>query len=86
MRSKTQIKIPKGWRPLKIGEQIRKGDKYYIVGDDWHDWLETTCDGYIYAGKNCYIRKKPFTKKPKRIVKKINQNIPCVVFVICIKG
>lgn len=54
---KTKIKIPNGWRVLRIGTMRKGGDKYFNCGK----WIETTLLLSPIVGGLTYIRRK--TKK-----------------------
>lgn len=48
--------IPRGWRRLRAGEtSIRKGDKFYEVGD--RKWMTSARDGLRVSHNYTYIRK-----------------------------
>lgn len=59
---KAEVKIPKGWRRLRRGTKIRKGDKvrYWLPRDS--GWALAICIGYSVGqtiqGPHIYIRRK----------------------------
>ena len=52
------MKIPKGWRKLKRGYEIKDGDKYWHLLEKL--WMTTVMQGYQVGDHNdfTYIRKK----------------------------
>ena len=57
---KSKIKIPKGYRSLRIGELIVKGDMYYYAGM----WLESS----LTLGSRHRLKTRHYIRrvKPKR--------------------
>lgn len=61
------MKIPKGWKQVKLGQLIRKGDKF-LFDEDNDEWVESNAIGVKYgkiglASGTIYIRR---VRKAKR--------------------
>jgi hypothetical protein len=59
------IKIPKGWRQIRVGEVLGRGWKYYHLGMNYSEWRDCDYDRHyterVEKGWNestIYIKKK----------------------------
>ncbi len=53
------MKIPKGWRMLRFGTRIKKGDKFHPLSFDNNKWWPTDCIEFTvgWTSAICYIRR-----------------------------
>lgn len=54
------MKTPKGWKRLKVGDQLMPGDRYYIGNDQWANTVKpySTISAFTMSLAGAYIRKK----------------------------
>jgi len=73
MKTKTKIKIPKGWRRMRVGEKITARDKFWFQGTG--PWVAYGDDGHDSKGNigirhdgtgHCLIRRRPLPRKAKK--------------------